>query len=240
MSQKISLSLTTLILGLIIAVIASGIVSSVATQQLTPSVITGPEGPQGEPGPQGPQGEQGPPGPQGEPGSAGPQGEQGLIGPEGPAGSQGEQGLQGPQGEQGPPGPGGLGPYQTWSPSGGFTDISETPIGMVSFTEIAPSDGVVLLILTVTVSTYGDSTGGVIGWGTSLGAFNLHSTTVGVLSGTGTQLRSFSATSTALIPVTAGLYEFWANAAKSSLWDAQRVDINDIYCTVTFFETPPT
>jgi hypothetical protein len=95
MSQKISLSTTTLILGLVIAIIASGIVSSVATQQFAPTVITGPQGPpgpQGEPGPQGLQGEQGP---------TGPQGEQGPIGPEGPAGPQGEQGVQGLQGEPG-------------------------------------------------------------------------------------------------------------------------------------------
>lgn len=98
MSQKISLSLTTLILGLIVAIIASGVVSSVATQQFAPTVITGPQGPQGEPGPQGPQGEQGPIGPEG---PAGPQGEQGPIGPEGPAGPQGEQGVQGLQGESG-------------------------------------------------------------------------------------------------------------------------------------------
>jgi len=100
MSQKISLSVTTLILGLVIAIIASGVVSSVATQQFAPTVITGPQGPQGEPGPQGLQGEQGPPGAQGE---------QGPIGPEGPAGPQGEQGAIGPQGEQGPQGEPGIG-----------------------------------------------------------------------------------------------------------------------------------
>jgi hypothetical protein len=119
-------------------------------------------------------------------------------------------------------------------------DISETPTGMVHMSEIAPSDGVVLLTVTATVSTYGDSTGGVIGWGTSSGVFDLHSTTVGVLSGTGTQLRSFSATSTVLVPVTAGLFEFWPNMQKSSLWDAQRVDIADIFCTLMFFEIPAT
>jgi hypothetical protein len=100
MSQKISLSLTTLILGLIVAIIASGIVSSVATQQLAPAVITGPQGPQGEQGPPGPQGEQGPIGPEG---PTGPQGEQGAIGP------QGEQGLAGPEGSAGPQGEPGIG-----------------------------------------------------------------------------------------------------------------------------------
>ena len=100
MSQKISLSTTTLILGLIVAIIASGIVSSVATQQFASTVITGPQGP---PGPQGVQGPIGPEGP------AGSQGEQGPAGPEGPAGSQGEPGVEGPQGEQGPQGEPGIG-----------------------------------------------------------------------------------------------------------------------------------
>jgi len=95
MSQKISLSLTTLILGLIVAIIASGVVSSFATQQFAPTVITGPQGPSG------PQGEQGPIGPEG---PAGPEGEQGPAGPEGLQGPQGEQGPIGPQGEQGPSG----------------------------------------------------------------------------------------------------------------------------------------
>jgi hypothetical protein len=43
MSQKISLSMTTLVLGLVIAIIASGVVSSVATQQSAPTVITEPQ-----------------------------------------------------------------------------------------------------------------------------------------------------------------------------------------------------
>lgn len=96
MSPNSTVSTTTLIFGLIIAIIASGVVSSVATQQFAPTVITGPQGPQGE---------SGQPGPQGDPG---PQGEQGPMGPEGPAGPQGATGLQGPQGEpgvQGPQGP---------------------------------------------------------------------------------------------------------------------------------------
>jgi hypothetical protein len=121
-----------------------------------------------------------------------------------------------------------------------FIDISETPFSMVLMSGNAPTDGVVLLILTVTVATYGDSTGCTIGLGTSSGTFDLHSTFVGVLDGSGTQRRSFSATSTALVPVTAGLYEFYATAAKSSFWDAQQVDINDVYVTAMFFETPST
>jgi hypothetical protein len=233
MSQKISLSLTTLILGLIVAIIASGIVSSVATQQFAPSVTTGPQGPQGEQGPIGPegpagaQGEQGPIGPQGDPGS---QGEQGPIGPEGPAG---------PQGEQGPPGPGGLNTHITGANTGHF-NISEAPLSYFSISRTAPSDGYFLVTFRVTVATYGDSTGCTIGLGTSYGAFDLDSTFVGVLDGSGTQRRSFSAISTAVIPVTAGTYLFFASAAKSSFWNAQQVDLNDERFSVLFFESSET
>jgi hypothetical protein len=236
MSQKISLSTTTLILGLIVAIIASGIVSSVATQQLTPSVITGPQGPQGEQGPPGPQGEQGPIGPEGPPGPQGEQGAQGPIGPEGPTGPQGEQGVQGLQGEQGPAGPGGLVNVLYATPPNRL-NISETPFSFTHGQHTAQSDGYFLLILRATVSTYGDSTGCTIGWGTSSGAFELDSTFVGVLDGTGTQRRVFSATSIAVVPVSAGPHTFYATAAKSSTWGAQRVDLNDIYFSMMFFES---
>jgi hypothetical protein len=206
MSQKISLSTTTLILGLIIAVIASGIVSSVATQQFAPSTTTGPQ----------------------------------AEGPAGPQGDQGLQGLPGIQGEQGPPGVGGLSIYSAVAYHSGYTDISETPFSLYSTTKVVPTDGVFLLLVTVTVATYGDSTGCTIGLGTSDGAIDLHSTFVGVLDGSGTQRRSFSATSSALVSVTAGTYEFHATAAKSSFWNAQQVDLNDIHFSLMFFETPST
>jgi hypothetical protein len=117
-------------------------------------------------------------------------------------------------------------------------NISETPFTITNIVETAPSDGYFLVILRVTVSTYGDSTGCTIGLGTSLGAFDLDSTFVGVLDGSGTQRRVFSATSLALIRVSAGSYSFHATAAKSSTWDAQRVDLNDIRFSLMFFEAP--
>lgn len=70
-----------------------------------------------------------------------------------------------------------------------------------------------------------------------MGAFDLDSTFVGVLDCSGTQLRVFSAPSIALVQVSAGQYSFHGTAAKSSYWDAQRVDLNDIYFSLMFFET---
>jgi hypothetical protein len=244
MSHKISVSTTTLILGLVIAVIASGIVSSVATQQLTPSVITGPQGPQGEPGPPGPQGEQGPIGPEG---PQGPQGEQGLVGPEGPAGPQGEQGLQGPQGIQGEPGPQGeqgvqgppgpTGLTDAKMPFGFMNDIAITETGQSHEVTIsAPTNGFVLLMFTATVTIFGDFTACTIGWGTSSGATDIHSTFVGILDGAGTQRRSLSATSTALVPVTAGNHTFYTSYAKSTYWNMYQIDLIDMRAFAIFVE----
>ena len=138
MSGKITLSTTTLILGLVIAIIASGVVSSVATQQFAPTIITGPQGPQGDPGPPGPQGEQGP------------------IGLEGPIGPQGVQGAQGPQGEQGPQGPAGLTGIvstdlsgQLNVPAGSFTILGNVTIN-------APTSGYVFLQAHINTLIYGD------------------------------------------------------------------------------------
>jgi hypothetical protein len=238
MSHKISISTTTLILGLITAIIASGIVSSVATQQFAPTVITGPQGPQGEPGPMGPQGEQGP---------QGPQGEQGPIGPEGPGGPQGEQGLQGPQGEQGTPGPQGeqgdpasskyIRGYGGSIPE--LINIGEAPFSPAYVTISIPTTGIVLIIVTATVTIHGDSTACTLGWGTSEGATNLHSTFVGILDGYGTQRRSLSATSSTLIQIGQGNYTFYVTASKSSVWDSYQVDLIDLKYSWAYFETTP-
>lgn len=244
MSQKISLSTTTLILGLIIAVIASGIVSSVATQQLTPSVITGPQGPQGEQGPPGPQGEQGligpegPSGPQGEQGLQGLQGEQGPIGPEGPAGPQGEQGVQGPPGPQGEPGdPASSKDIRGFTGFGGDRiNIGETPFTIASVTVRSPTPGLILLLATATVTIHGDSTACTLGWSTTEGAYNIHSTFVGVLDGSGTQRRQLSATSSVLWIVGTGNFTFYLTAAKSSNWGTYQVDIIDIHYSWAYFE----
>lgn len=232
MSHKISLSTTTLILGLIIAIIASGIVSSVATQQLTPSVITGPQGPPG------PQGEQGPIGPEGPPG---PQGAQGPIGPEGPAGSQGEQGEQGPIGPQGEPGDPASSKYiRGW---GEFpidhTNIPETAFSLDGVTINAPVPGYIILSATATVTIHGDSTACTFGWGTSYGVFDLHSTFVGVLDGSGAQRRQLSATTLVHRNVEPGNYTFYLNAEKSSNWGMYQVDLIDVSVSWIFLERSP-
>jgi hypothetical protein len=237
MSQKISLSTTTFIIGLVVAIIASGVVSSVATQQLTPSVITGPQGPQGEPGPMGPQGEQGPIGLQGDQGPLGPQGEQGLIGPEGPAGPQGEPGLQGPQGPQGdtgPQGPAGL-TFSDEHHQASVTEIPESPQA-VPLDVNASTNGYALLTVTATVTIYGDSTACVLGLGTSPGITDIHYTYIGVLGGSGTQQRSLSAVSTALVPVEAGNNRFWASWQKSSTWNMYQIDLTEVYGWAVFVE----
>lgn len=233
MSQKISLSITTLVLGLVIAIIASGMVSSVATQQFAPTVITGPQGPQGEPGPQGPQGEQGPSGPQGDPG---PQGEQGPIGPEGPAGPQGEQGPQGPQGEQGLQGPAGF-TDATRMEFAGVTNILEGVfINLGKVIVAAPKSGYVFLLVTAQIDTYGDATKCELGLSTSTWTIDIHATSVGVYDGVGGQRRAFSATSTALVPVSAGNHTFYAIARKDDYYNAAQVDVYMIYLTAIFCE----
>jgi hypothetical protein len=226
MSQKISLSMTTLILGLIVAIIGSGIVSSVATQQLSPSVITGPQGPQGDPGPQGPQGEQG------------------LVGPEGPAGPQGDQGPQGEQGPIGPQGePGDPASSKYVRGYGGafvdHTDISTTPVSLLSYTVEAPTYGLILLTATATITIHGDSTACTFGWGTSEGAYNFHSTFVGVLDGSGTQRRQFSATSSGFNRVSPGNYTYYLTAEKSSAWGMYQVDVIDVSYSIVFLEDSP-
>jgi hypothetical protein len=243
MSHKISVSTTTLILGLIIAIIASGIVSSVATQQFMPSVITGPQGSQGEPGPQGPQGEQGPIGPEG---PQGPQGEQGPVGPEGPAGPQGEQGLQGEQGPTGPQGePGDPASSKYIRGDGAYLEpdrinIPTTPLNLWGgYTVRAPVTGIILLTATATITIHGDSTACTFGWGTSAGAYDAHSTFVGILDGSGTQRRQFSATSSVYIHVPPGNYTYYLTAEKSSAWGMYQVDVIDVSWSVVFLEDNP-
>jgi len=84
----VGISRTTLILGIVIAVLASSIISAAVSMELAK-------------GPKGDTGEQGTTGPQGPEGEQGPQGEQGLQGPIGPQGETGPQGEQGPQGTPG-------------------------------------------------------------------------------------------------------------------------------------------
>ncbi len=88
----ISISMSKLIAGIVIAVLASSAISVGVSTIL----ITGLQGPEGPQGPKGDAGLQGPEGPQGE------RGETGAIGP---AGEMGATGATGPQGIPGPQGP---------------------------------------------------------------------------------------------------------------------------------------
>lgn len=231
MSQKTTISTTTFIVGLIIAIIASGVVSSVATQQFAPTVITGPQGPQGEEGPQGPQGEQGPIGPEG---PAGPQGEQGVQGLQGDPGPQGEEGLPG---EQGPQGPAGLTNAVAMKLAGGGNIPAGelTILGNVTIT--APTSGYVLLNAKANFVTHGDATACdlILSNITNPTTADIDITTVGVYDGVGGQDRAFSATTMGLIPVTAGNHTFYA-LAYNHFYSATEVDVYSIYLIAVFCE----
>jgi len=89
MSQgSTGISLSTFILGIIVAILASSIISPVIGTQL--GIV---QGPQGEPGPQGPQGEPGPQGPQGERGIQGGPGPTGILEPDYDSGWVKREGL---------------------------------------------------------------------------------------------------------------------------------------------------
>lgn len=198
------ISRTTFIAGLIIAILASSLISTLIAMQ-----IPGKQGPEGDPGEQGPQG------------STGPQGEQGL---------QGLTGLTGPTGPQGPPGVS-LVEYNNIGSVGG---INTTPENLGNVTLSAPTNGHVLLIATATVWTFGDGTRCWFGVGTTPGSVNLHETGVGVIDGTGTQRRTFSATSLAIVDVTPGNHTFYATAYKDSIFKARSVNLGNIYLTAVF------
>jgi len=208
MSQNSGISTSTFILGLLIAIIASVAVSSLVAQQLAPI------------GPQGP---------------AGPQGVQGSMGEQGPQGEQGLPGVQGPQGLMGPQGPSGLTAI-AFNDIGSVSDIPTTPLNLGSVTLNAPADGYVFLIATATVVTFGDDTTCVFGLGTTAGATDLHLTRVGVLDGSGSQRREFSATSTAVVPVTAGSHTFYATAYRPSVFSSYSVNLGEVYLTAVFCE----
>jgi hypothetical protein len=148
-------------------------------------------------------------------------------------GATGATGATGPAGPQGPPGVGWAGVNEIGSSS----DIPTTARNLGMVTVNAPTNGYVFVIATAYVVTFGDGTECVFGLGTTAGSFNLHSTRVGVLDGTGTQRREFSVTSTALVPVTAGSRNFYVTAQKPSVFSAQTVNIGNIYATALFCGT---
>jgi hypothetical protein len=101
----------------------------------------------------------------------------------------------------------------------------------------APTDGKVILTATAVVEIYGDDSLLYFGLGTTAGAFDLHSTIVGVIGGSGSTANVFSATSIAIIPVTTGKQTFYVSAVRSPLWDVNLINLDDIYLTAVFCES---
>lgn len=154
----------------------------------------------------------------------------GEQGPQGLTGPQGEQGLQGIPGPQGSPGVS----VVEYNNIGSVSGITITPQNLGSVTLSVPTNGSVLLIATATVWTFGDSTRCWFGLGTTSGSVDLHETGVGVIDGAGTQRRTFSATSLAIVEVTPGSHTFYATAYKDSTFDARSINLGNIYLTAVF------
>jgi len=155
-------------------------------------------------------------------------GEQGPQGLTGPQGEQGPQGLTGPQGSPGVS-------IVEYNNIGSVSGVTTTPQNLGSVTLSVPTNGSVLLIATTTVWTFGDSTRCWFGLGTTSGSVDLHKTGVGVIDGAGTQRRTFSATSLAIVEVTPGNHTFYATAYKDSTFDAQSINLGNIYLTAVFY-----
>ena len=147
----------------------------------------------------------------------------GLPDPEGPAG---------PTGPQGPTAMDHAG--VEFSEIGASSNIPETPQNLGSITLSCPSDGYVIFTTTASVITFGARTNCSLGLGTTAGGFELHSIRVGLLDGTDTIRRRFSPTSTAVVQVSAGDNTFFATAQKSTVFNAQTVNLDGIYLTGIF------
>jgi hypothetical protein len=105
-----------------------------------------------------------------------------------------------------------------------------------SVTINVPSNGYVLVTATATIWTFGESTRCWFGLGTSAGSTNLHQTGVGVIDGSDTQRRVYSATTIAVVSVTPGSRTFYATAYKDSApFNAETINMDNIYLTAVFY-----
>jgi hypothetical protein len=118
---------------------------------------------------------------------------------------------------------------------GTSSDIPTTPRNLGSVSLSIPANGYVVLTTTATIWTFGDGTRCWFGLGTSAGSINLHETGVGVIDGSGTQRRTYSATSHAVVPVTAGSRTFYATAYKDPTFGAQSINMGDIILTAVYY-----
>lgn len=181
--------------------------------------VTGPQGPKGDTGATGATG------------ATGPQGPTGATGATGPTGATGATGATGPQGPLGV----GILAYNDSIPDTGV--IPTTPTNLGSVTINVPANGYVLLTATASIWTGGDSTRCWFGLGTTPGSVGLQETAVGVIDGSGTQRRTYSAVCQAVVPVTAGNYTFYVTAYKDPVFNAQTVNLAYIYLTALFTNT---
>ena len=141
----------------------------------------------------------------------------------GPQGETGPRGLQGDQGPEGPPGIGAIAYNDTYAQTS-FGVLTTTPTNLATVTLTAPADGHVHLTLTALARTGGDSTGVILGLGTTINATDLYSTYAGVTEGTGTLYTLWPMTAQAVVSVTEGnSYTFFATGYKSPASAAQSV-----------------
>jgi len=218
-NKKFEISKRIFFLGLIGFLLLSSIISYGLISAIG---IEGFRGPQGLIGSQGPQGKIGLQGPQGEMGSQGSQGIQGLIG------------SQGSQGEIGPEGPPGVNVVERQIiPDANNIGTTTQNLGRIIID--VPTAGYVVLTLTTTVVTLGDQTSCRIGLATTDSSFDLHKTEVGVIDGTGSQRKIYSAASQAVVSVFPGSHTFYVNAQKSAVFNLHEVNIGDIYISAIFY-----
>ena len=204
---KIAISKATFSIVLLLTIVVSGIVSAAISTQLA----TGSQGPKGDKGDTGTTGSTGATGPKGDPGSAG---AAGVTGATGSAGTAGSTGATGAQGIQGPPGI-----TTVNSSSILYLDASINPTPITNVTITAPTNGVVIVTLSIGyVQMYNNNSAGIY-LGTSPSSPNWNNLDIcyhGTNStGSTNQWAFFDMTAQTAYPVTSGSKTtFYATAVK--------------------------
>jgi hypothetical protein len=123
-----------------------------------------------------------------------------------------------------------------WVNGGSCSNIPTTVKNCASVQLTAPSSGYVMVQCKAYAVTFGENTTVVLGVSTSATSLG-ESTRAGVLDGTDTKRREFPMSSFAVFSVNSGTSTFYCNAQKPSVFDAQTVNLGDLYITATFFPT---
>lgn len=108
---------------------------------------------------------------------------------------------------------------------------SMTNCGSVAVT--APKAGYVVLTASAYAITFGQNTVVEFGVGTSANTFTNY-TRAGELDGSDTIRRAHPLSVSAVVPVAAGTTTFYANAMRESVFDAQAVNLGNVYLTAVF------